>query len=59
MKYYELLKIILNGKLPLEIISEVCKYLPKKLKHKKMCSWKSITHNKKEKIKFKYHYYYH
>jgi hypothetical protein len=59
MKYYDILKIVLNNKLNLDLIFEICKYLPKKLKYKKMYCWKSISHNKKEKIKFKYHYYYH
>jgi hypothetical protein len=59
MKYYDILKIVLNNKLNLDLIFEICKFLPKKLKYKKMYYWKSISHNKKEKIKFKYHYYYH
>jgi hypothetical protein len=59
MRYYDILKIILNRKVPIELIYEICKFLPKKMKYKKLYSWKSISHNKKEKIKFKYHYYYH
>ena len=59
MKYYDILRLILRNKLPMDMIYLISTYLPKKYKYKKLYSWKSITHNKKERIKFKYHYYYH
>ena len=52
MKYYDILKLILRNKLPMDMIYLISTYLPKKYKYKKLYSWKSITHNKKERIKF-------